>query len=75
VKRKPVIARCFVLRADRNDHTWYIAKPAQWDLSGRLGSTGLADHAWEFATLEEARAAKCEVVWPEWRIWRRGARR
>jgi len=69
-KRKPVVARCYVLRADRNGRTWWIAHPEQC-LSG---ATGLAEYAWEFATLAEARQAKCEVIWPEWRIWRRGRR-
>lgn len=65
-KRGPVRARCFVLRADRNGRVWYVADGG--------GSTTLTNFAREFATLAEARLAKVAIIWPEWRIWRRGRR-
>jgi hypothetical protein len=68
-KRKPVIARCYVLRADRNGRTWWIGH----GLCRYIGVTDRRD-AVEFRTLANARAAKALVFWPEWRIWRRGKR-
>ena len=68
-KRKRITPRCYVLRADRNGRTWYVGY-------SRAGMTGVTDKraALEFETLTSARLVLCHVIWPEWKIWRRGRR-
>lgn len=68
---KRIKPRCWVLRADGvGGRAWYIGERR----SGWFHTTERASEAREFKTLAAARLAHCEVIWPEWRIWRRGKR-